>query len=152
LGIFIFFNEFLTGFFPGSLYYVNIAGCPIEAPLNSSATGILSLPPHVNISTMAYLGLHVPVYTSLLSLISWTQKNVTAASTLRISRKVVTFVCRPTRRMYGSIEVPTQMRSVTTNLFSLRELGTATQLVQVTMRFALARRRDIKELSQAYDL
>jgi hypothetical protein len=46
------------------------------------------------------------------------------------------------------------MRSVTTNLFSLQELGTATQKsrhVEVTMRFALARWRDIKELPQAYD-
>ena len=53
--------EFLKGFLLGSIKYLDIAGCPTD----SSATPILPLPPYVNISAMAYLGLLVPVSTSL---------------------------------------------------------------------------------------
>lgn len=68
------------------------------------------------------------VYLSSLSLISWAQKKCDGGFYVANQTQRVIFVCRPTRRMYGSIEVPKQIRSVTTNSFSLREIDTALSL------------------------
>jgi hypothetical protein len=62
--------EFLKGFVLGSVQYLTFADCPAEF----FSDHVPSLPPNLNISTTVYLGLIVPVFTSLLFLISWAQK------------------------------------------------------------------------------
>jgi hypothetical protein len=125
----------LTGFVLGSVQYLNIAGCPIEF---FSDRYLVTSASRKYFDNGLLRSTRSSVYLSPLSHLLGTKKCDGSFYVANPPQSVM-FVCRPTRSKYGSIEVRTQMRSVTTNSFSLRELGTATQLVQVTMRSALAR-------------
>jgi hypothetical protein len=91
------------------------------------------------------------VYLSSLSLISWAQKKMwrwllrcepDATCYIRLSSNTQDV------RFYWSAEANSQRHNQLVLLAGNRH---STQLVQVTMRFALARWRVIKQLSQAYD-